>query len=303
MLDGSDAASAAFEAWRRESPEHAAAYDRVRAARAAAQRLADDPALLALRHETLARTMLARPPSRLRPRVVAAAMLLLAGAPLAALGIHHLSRPSAAELTAESFRTGVGQQADVTLPDGSIVTLDTASRLDVRFVDGGRHVRLAGQGWFRIKPSTTPFEIDADGRSLVADRGTFDVRTDPGFVRAFALDGQLTLSGSSSVAVQPGRLLTAHGSEVVIRTPDDAATFTGWHSGLLQFDDVPLAEAAGELDRYRHRPIRIADPHAAALRVSGSFRAAETPAFTDALAAGFPVRVRRDSEEVVVASR
>jgi hypothetical protein len=169
MLDGNDATSAAFEAWRRESPLHAAAYDRVRAARGVAHRLADDPSLFALRHETLARTVLARPPSRLQHRAAAAAMLLLAGAPLAALSVHNWARPPAAEATTESFRTGIGQQADVTLPDGSIVTLDTASRLDVRFAEGQRHVRIAGQGWFRIKPSTVTATLTK--RSLLAPGG------------------------------------------------------------------------------------------------------------------------------------
>ena len=286
------------------SAEHDAAYARVSAARDAAQALAEQPALLSLRQQTLARAALARKPLVTKRRAIAAAVLLLAGAPLAAIGIHAWA-PSPAQPTGETFRTGIGQQADVTLPDGSTVTLDTASRLEVRYDGDARRVLLDGQGWFRLKPSDKPFLISAGGHDFAADQGSFDVRTDPGEVRAFAADGRLTLAGGdSSVAVDPGHILSAHGSDVLIRTLDDPASFTGWRTGLLQFDDVPVAQAANELNRYRRRPIRIADNRVASLHVSGAFRTAETPAFVDALTSGFPVRVKQDSSEgIVIASR
>jgi transmembrane sensor len=301
----SDATRAAFALWHGGSADHAEAYARVSAARDAAQALAEQPALLSLRQQTLARTMLGRKPARVRHRAVAAAVLLLAGAPLAALGIHAWAPKAVAPVAGETYRTGIGQQADVTLPDGSTVTLDTASRLDVRYDGDVRRVLLDGQGWFKLKPDAKPFLIVAGGHSFSADQGSFDVRTDSGRVRAFAADGRLMLtSGDSSVAVDPGHILAARGNDVLIRTLDDPASFTGWRTGLLQFDDVPLAEAAGELNRYRHRPIRVADNRAAALRVSGAFHTAETPAFVDALTSGFPVRVKQDSSEgIVIASR
>ncbi len=305
MLAPSDATRAAFEAWRRAHTDHAVAYDRVSTAQATAQTLAEQPALLSLRQQTLARTMLRRQPVWIRPKAVAAAVLLLAGAPLAALGIQAWAPHKAEQPTGETFRTGIGQQADVTLPDGSTVTLDTASRLEVRYTGEERRVLLDGQGWFRLKSSDKPFRIVAGGHSFVTDEGLFDVRADPGQVRAFAAQGRLTLAGDdSSVMLDQGRLLSVRGNDVLVRTLDDPARFTGWRDGLLQFDDVPLAEAAGELNRYRHRPIRIADDRAAGLRVSGAFHTAETPAFVDALASGFPVRVKQDSsEDIVIASR
>jgi len=304
MESPSDATRAAFEAWRCMSADHAAAYARVSAARDAAQALAEEPALLSLRQQTLARAALAPKPLLSKRKAIAAAVLLLAGAPLAALGIHAWS-PKTEQPTGETFRTGIGQQADVTLPDGSTVTLDTASRLEVRYDGDARRVLLDGQGWFRLKPSDKPFLITAGGHSFTAGTGSFDVRTDPGQVRAFAADGTLALSGGdSSVALATGNLLAARGNDVTIRRLDDPASFTGWRTGLLQFDDVPVAQAANELNRYRRRPIRIADSRAASLRVSGAFRTAETPAFVDALTSGFPVRVKQDSsEDVVIASR
>lgn len=304
MLGADDATLVAFEDWRGGSPERAAAYDAVRAAHDRAIALAEEAPLLSLRQQTLARTMLARRPHRMRWRAVVAGAVLLAGAPLAAYGIRAWTAPVVAP-PVETFRTGIGQQADVTLADGSIVTLDTASTLKASVSGGVRRVTLDGQGWFKVKAADAPFEIAAGGRSFVAGAGTFDVRTDADQVRAFAADGTLRLVGDgSSVALAPGRLLAVRGDDVTIRTPGDPASFTGWRTGVLQLDDVPLAEAVGEFNRYRRHPIRLADTRAGALRVSGAFRTTGGLAFVDALAVGFPVRVKRDDDEgIVIAAR
>ena len=99
-------------------------------------------------------------------------------------------------------------------------------------------------------------------------------------------------------------LLAVRDADVVIRTLEDPVSFTGWRSGQLQFDDTPLAEAVAEFNRYNRRPIRLADARAGAMHVSGAFRTSGEPAFVGALAAGFPVRVRRDARDgIVIAAR
>ncbi|WP_010216907.1 FecR family protein [Sphingomonas sp. PAMC 26621] len=302
MRDADDSTCAAFETWRGESAMRAAAYGAVCAAHARTRALAEEAPLLSLRQQTLARTMLARRPSRMRWRVVATGAVLLAAAPLAAYGISAWTAPVAPP-PAEIFRTGIGQQADVTLADGSIVTLDTATTLEVRVSEGMRRVRLDGQGWFKVKPASTPFEISAAGRTFVATAGEFNVRTDARRMRAFAADGTLKLVGAdSSLALPAGRMIAVSGDDVTVRTPSNPGSFSGWRTGALQLDDVPLAEAVSEFNRYRRHPIRLADGRAGALRVSGAFRTTGSLAFVDALAVGFPVRVKRDDDAGIVIS-
>jgi len=267
--------------------------------------LSDEPALLALRQETLARARLTPPRRRFGKASIAAAVLLFATAPLAAWSFQRWFPTGGPPPYEENFRTAVGQQADVTLPDGSTVRLDTASRLHVSFTRKERRVALDGQGWFEVKAADRPFVIKAADRELIAGPGSFDVRTDPGMVRAFAGSGTLSLAaGSSSIALGDGKLLTVRGEEASIRRLEDPVSFTGWRSGMLLFDDVPLAAAVGELNRYRRQPIGLADANVGALHVSGSFRTAETPAFVDALKRGFPVRViQKEDAGVIIAAR
>lgn len=298
----------AFEAWRSTSEAHARAYERVQSGRSGAAALAADPAMLALRHEAVTRAMFQRRPMRTK-RMVAMAVLALAGAPLAAFGISHWIQRPAERPIEEVFRTEVGQQANVTLPDGSRVTLDTASQLRVAFSDSERKVVLDGQGWFQLADSSRPFVIAAGNRILTAEAGTYDVRTDPGQVRVLALSGSMAMrtdggDAGTSVAIGPNDMLTVRGRETAIRRSENPSAFTSWRDGLLQFDDVRLADAVGELNRYRRQPLRVSGARAAALRISGSFRTAETSAFVDALTSGFPVRAVQDGRAgIVIAAR
>jgi transmembrane sensor len=307
MRDAPDArVRRGFAAWIAADATHRAAYDQVSAAHDRVKSLAQEPVLLALRQEALARATLVPTHRRFRKRTMAAGIVLVAAAaPLAAWGINHWLLTPAPSPFEESFRTAIGQQADVTLPDGSTVRLDTNSHLHVSFTNKQRQVVLDGQGWFDVKDTDRPFVIRAAARTLTAGPGSFDIRTDPGQVRAYAARGTLSLaSGSSSIALGDGKLLTVRGDEASIRRLEQPASFTGWRNGMLLFQDVPLAAAVGELNRYRRQPIGVADARAGALRVSGSFRTAETPAFTDALKQGFPVRViQKEDAGVVIASR
>ncbi len=309
IIDTPDrAARNAFEAWRSSSDEHARAYEQVFTVRRNAASLAGEPAILALRHEAVTRAMFQRRPARAK-RMIALTVLTLAGAPLAAFGISHWVQRPVERPVEEVFRTDVGQQAKLILPDGSRVTLDTASQLRIAFTDAQRKVVLEGQAWFELKGSSRPFTISAGDRILTADEGSFDVRTDPGLVRVLAMDGRAAVrptgtDDAPAVTLEPGRMLAVHGSQTSIRRPENPSVFTSWRDGLVQFDNVRLSDAVGELNRYRRQPIRIADDRAAAVRISGSFRTAETPAFVDALTIGFPVRVKQEGNaEIIIASR
>ncbi len=309
LIDAPDrAVHQAFEAWRSTSEAHVRAYEKVQAARSVAAALAADPTILMLRHEAVTRAMFQRRPVRAR-RLVAMAVLALAGAPLAAFGISHWMQRPAERPVEEVFRTEVGQQANVTLPDGSRVTLDTASQLRVAFSDSERKVVLNGQGWFQLADSSRPFVIAAGNRILTAVAGTYDVRTDPGQLRVLAVSGSMAMrtgvgDAGASVAIRPNDLLTVRGRETTIRRSENLSTFTSWRDGLLQFDDVRLADAVEELNRYRRQHIRVSGAPAAALRISGSFRTAETSAFVDALTSGFPVRAAQDGPAgIVIAAR
>jgi transmembrane sensor len=78
--------------------------------------------------------------------------------------------------------------------------------------------------------------------------------------------------------------------------PVDVAKVTGWREGQVFLEDLSLADAVAEMNRYSRVQIVLGDEPLAKLRVNGMFRAGEQSAFVAALQEYFPVTVRRESD-------
>ncbi|MDF3833997.1 FecR domain-containing protein, partial [Cupriavidus basilensis] len=136
-LQAEDATSATRLAWQRwvdAHPDHARAWQRIEAVNDRLRQLSS-PVASAVAHAALA-------PPRTRTRreaVKTLALLLFAGG----VGWMAEERAPWREWAADE-RTGVGERRAVTLADGTVVSLNTDSAIDVRFSAGERRVRLIG---------------------------------------------------------------------------------------------------------------------------------------------------------------
>jgi len=72
------------------------------------------------------------------------------------------------------YSTGVGERRTLTLADGSVVTLDARSRIQVKYRDRERLIDLdQGQARFDVaKDPARPFRVSAAGRETVLAFGT-----------------------------------------------------------------------------------------------------------------------------------
>ncbi|WP_312487335.1 FecR family protein [Sphingomonas sp.] len=300
-LDSADAdTSARFEAWRAD-PANAAAWRAADAARLSAVALADHPDLLALRHAAVARAV--RDQSyRARHRFWAMAAAACAVLAVPVLWTVRSDRTAGSTIAAQPvYRTDVGQRLAVTLPDGSRLTLNTASQVHLAYTPTERRLILdRGQALFEVaKHQSRPFVVVGGGQAVTAHGTAFDVRVRPGTTRVALIEGRVTVAPAARPrdlgrAMVVDDILTATLAGVSIRhVPGEAGMLASWSEGRLVFADQSLASAIAEMNRYTDRPITVVDPRAAALRISGSFRTGEIEPFLSALQSGFPVTVGR----------
>ncbi len=97
-----------------------------------------------------------------------------------------------------AYSTSAGETRAVTLPDGSRITLNGHTRLNVSFGAGWRVVNLDyGEVIFRISPQPLrPFEVNAAGRHFQAPPSMFDVQViNPQAVELMVLQGDVTVKG------------------------------------------------------------------------------------------------------------
>lgn len=198
-----------------------------------------------------------------------------------------------------SFSTAPGERQRVTLPDGSVVQLNTRTRLSVRFEPGQRTVTLAdGEAMFEVAHANErPFVVDAGSGSVTVTGTRFDVRRDGAEVTVAVESGSVSVQGRSAAA-SAARLSAGLGTRiagdgrVAPAATVDLGAAVAWREGKLLFKDQPLSLVAAEVSRYRHSPVRIRDAGTGALRLSSVFRADDTDALLAALPQFLPVGVR-----------
>ena len=269
-LSASDATPAdreACERWRQSSAEHARAWAR---AQALLRKLGGLPASLAM-------PVLDRPARGGRRAALGQfgkLAVLLGVAPAGWATWRELERRG---WTAD-HRTAAGERRDVTLLDGSRITLNTLSAIDVRFGTAERLVWLhAGEilveTGHRGEFAQRPFRVATQQGRLEAIGTRFSVREQVGWTQVAVYEGRVRLeprNGGLARVLEAGEQarFSPDGIDRVMAVDKMAAT--AWTQGLLLADGMTLADLAAELERYRPGTVSC-DPAIAKLRVSGSF--------------------------------
>jgi transmembrane sensor len=209
------------------------------------------------------------------------------------------------------YRTGIGEQRIVELDDHSRIAIDAATRLQVRFSDESRTVRLLeGQAQFSVvKDPIRPFKVIAGDRTVVAVGTVFTVEYVDRKMHVATLEGKVAVLGpnvrraaaDSAPDPRPGgvsesRYLVAgealqlsRDGQTVVTPKADLAAATAWREGKVIFRTEPLHEAVSRMNRYSLLRIEIDDPALAAEQVSGVFEAGDTRGFVDALERYLPI--------------
>jgi len=292
--------------WLAEHPDHAVAYEIARQRIGRFDTLAADPRILALRASALVSKRARLSNAVWRVAAGFAAVVVLAGAGLAAAPRDLLAAPVAATVeqivhpSAPVYHTAVGERSTVTLPDGSVVTLNTDTVLRVAFTDEARGVRLIrGQALFDVAHGKrTPFEVYAGDRVVTAVGTLFDVRLQGEAVKVALVEGRVRVRRRApaaaaaprmEVSLSPGEMLEARRAEPMHVRNVDVARETSWRSGMLVFDETPLGEAVAELNRYSRQRLVLEDAALAEFHVSGGFKTGDMDGFARTVAEILPV--------------
>lgn len=297
-------ARAEFETWLQADPRHRRAFDRAVATWRDVGIAEGAPEFLPLRVEALngvRRAQRRRWAWRPGVRALAAAVVAVA---IVAGALWRLQAP-------ETYRTGIGERRVVALSDGSTLSLDAASRVDVRYARDRRELRLRqGRARFSVAHDPLrPFSVAAGNRVVVATGTRFSVELVEREVRVVLYEGSVSvLAGArgadraqplrlpdeaapADAALVPGRELVASldAPEARVAAADPVRSLS-WESGQLVFVDEPLASAVERVNRYALDRVELGDADVGRLRVNGVFDAGDTVGFVEGVTAAFPVR-------------
>ncbi|WP_114090492.1 FecR family protein [Thalassospira profundimaris] len=193
-----------------------------------------------------------------------------------------------------------------TLPDGSQITMNVHSRLEVAFGADKRLVKLqAGEVWFDVAHNAQkPFVVETAQGTITVLGTRFNVRKMADSVIVSLVQGKVALRDKATASQAPTLLAPGMAADL---TPTgvgkahsfDAFATTAWQKDQMVFYDAPVSEVVRELNRYYPGKIVIANRHLADLHISGVFRTDNIGRVLDAIENTLSVRVIRVTDYLV----
>jgi transmembrane sensor len=224
----------------------------------------------------------------------------------------------------ERYETIVGEQLSVSLPDGSVLLLNTDSYLTVAYSESARVLKLhRGEIHVEVaKDKFRPFSVMAGDRILQAVGTSFSVEiTQNNKVELIVTEGKVVVGVSpsdvqmsediASSIIAPPTLVQSTintveaGEELVLGAWEEKAVTVSkeeievklsWREGSLIFRSEPLEQALAEVERYTTVEFVLLDEKLKTTTVSGRFRAGDVDALLTSLELNFNIIHKRDSE-------
>jgi transmembrane sensor len=212
------------------------------------------------------------------------------------------------------FSTAKGETKVVALKDGSVVTLNTDSEVQVRYSDELRSVELIrGEALFDVaKNQVRPFVVAAGDTSVRVVGTSFSVRRlEAAPVQVLVREGVVDVfkpsaRGAHSVRITANTMAVAQAdtAAAIAAMPVPVAQLhrqMAWQKGQIAFEGETLAQAAAEFSRYSDTRIIIDDPALAREEIAGLFKASDPVGFAQTIAISLNAHARIGEGEVRLA--
>jgi transmembrane sensor len=178
--------------------------------------------------------------------------------------------------------TAHGEQGSWPLADGSVLHLNSDSAAVVRYDAATRRVELQrGQAMFQVAPDPArPFRVAVGTTEVVAVGTAFDIHRRTDGATLVVLEGRVAVrrGGQPDVPVSAGQGLDL-ATPGARAAPADLRRAGAWLQRELVFEATPLADVAGEFNRYTTVPIEVDGAALSRLPISGVFGAYDVESF------------------------
>ncbi|MEO7467215.1 MAG: FecR domain-containing protein [Sphingobium limneticum] len=182
------------------------------------------------------------------------------------------------------LRTSAGMHLDHRLPDGTVIELDDASAVSLKFTDNERRLQLLkGQVFVDAAPVNSrehrPFIVEAANGEIRALGTSFNVNKAATAVDVTAVTHRVKVTTTGPATpnhrptLSPGQALRYGADGGIVTRTLSPALATAWRHDRLILDRVTLSEACAILRRHSDAPIRLLDDKGGALSISGVFDA------------------------------
>lgn len=207
------------------------------------------------------------------------------------------------------YQTAIGETTTFALSDGSLMQLNTNSKVAVEYSASQRHIELIkGEVFFDVaKNPNKPFVV-ASGDDRVTAIGTafsVDNSVDKS-MEVIVTEGKVLVNRQHNAAaasyadlyLTPGQRVVVRDDRPQVSSESDPTASLAWREGFVVFNGEPLSEVIREIDRYTALSFRITDPSLSNIPVGGYFKTGDLDQLLLILQQNFGVAHRRDGNQI-----
>ena len=245
-------------------------------------------------------------------RLAAAVALIFATLTTVGAGLWWSQPGEISQPSGDWYETGLGEQRSIQLPDGSVLHINTQSRLKVDYGVSERRIDLiAGEAMFEVEPNPErPFRVWAGDTVAEALGTTFNIRIQEEAAIVSVVEGTVKVDKLTEVAVRspdgaadaiPASDMHAAGpntevilsigevasvpssNEAVNLDQDTIEAITSWRDRILVFESDRLDVIAAEFNRYNRTQLIVGDTDLASVKFTGVFNADDPDSFVEFL--------------------
>jgi ferric-dicitrate binding protein FerR (iron transport regulator) len=206
------------------------------------------------------------------------------------------------------YRTGIGEQKKIVLPDGTIVILNSGTTLTYhkKYNQTDRRVYLSGQAFFKVaKNPSKPFSV-INGQFSTTVLGTsFYINGDSS--KDFSvrlLEGKVKVSSEKtkqSEYLEPGQEITAPKHQArFIKQRYDTAYLNKWASGKIVFRKTPVSEALTILQQWYGVEIIDARKERSDISINGTYENVSLEDILKVISFSLDIRYRHKGNKVII---
>ena len=201
-----------------------------------------------------------------------------------------------------------GDKAQLILPDGSAVKLNSASSLVYDFSDPGRrNVILTGEAFFEVtKDKSKPFIVQVGELNIEVLGTSFNVSSygEDSFIETSLLEGSIMLYGKNlphAYQLKPSQKAIYNTKTKTIQIePTNNGYETAWMQDRLVFESEPLERVIDKIERWYGITIDLQCPEIARDIISGSFNGEQLMYVLEALKIQYNVDYSIHGDDVVI---
>lgn len=216
------------------------------------------------------------------------------------------------------FETRKGELSAFTLPDGSVIELNTDSKVETHYSSQQRHITLEkGEAYFSVASNPSlPFIVDAGAGRITAVGTAFNiyrpgrntvVTVTEGSVKVADTLNNVSAPDDSQIASKVYEKVLVVGQAIEVDASEGLGEITvgdenasiAWRKQILVFNETELVAALEELNRYLATPVDCSHPSLLTVKpVSGTFNLKDPENTLTAIIDTYSLQVERKAGQI-----